>query len=424
MIPIWAVLRNFLADWPHDGFFMSSPLGPRIREVFEIELKIIGCDGSSPRNHCRLRAIIRLMITDTHREHKPILNPARHTLMDRSKATSCFIRVLDQWLNPLDPLAMKILGEYEKDVPSVLRKQNPLSSIDVTFFTASRSPGLRRCLCQESCRKRVCRSSSWAPALDTPRFSGNPPLTREHILPSMMWTTPANPGWNAQRSWPILKSALPQWAYFSCQSISERVLHVVEKLVARQALSANSPAVFFTWPRPCCAISSRRTPSPAPLTELHASQSRTWRWVRLRWEPPQAILRRSQGQIRKVGAGRNGREKIGLNVRQPFSSRLAIRAIFARHGLVAIEDYQFSMRSRPGFFGPAVKDFAPGHAGPFIVFPTLKPNVERGPPIDCYSIRAPSNRHIRFYIRTGASPRHALSHKLVILALQSMRMGE
>ena len=264
-------------------------------------------------------------------------------------------QVLDHGSILLDPFALKVLREDEKDVLQ-FANAHPLASIG-RLFTAARSRIAEDAL-SRAVEGGIQQIVILGAGLDTFALR-NPHSARQIRIYEV--DHPATQAWKLE---PLAEAqiALPRW--LTLVPVDFERDDVGEKLVAA-GFRQSSPA-FFTW----LGVVPYLTPEAIGRTLDYVSSIQDSEVVFDYTEPPEGFSE----ELRQIERERSKQlEKIG----EPSGSRFepaGMAATLRSHGFFAIEDIDFQeIASR---FGRAVQGLAPGHAGLHVVH-AKAPGVRR-----------------------------------------------
>jgi len=270
--------------------------------------------------------------------------PSRTALMiARQRAAH---QLLDHGAILDDPLAMKILGEDEKDVLQFANK-HPVASIG-RLFTAARSR-IAEDVLSGAVERGVRQIVILGAGLDTFALR-NPHGARQIRIYEVDY--PATQAWKRHRL-AEAEIAVPPWLIFVPVDFERDDMG--EQLVGA-GFQQNSPA-FFTW----LGVVPYLTEDAIGRTLDYISSIQDSEVVFDYMEPPEAFSE----ELRQLEEARAEQlEKIGESSGSRFEPA-GIAAILRSHGFCAIEDINFQeIASR---FGRAVQGLAPGHAGLHVI---------------------------------------------------------
>ena len=270
--------------------------------------------------------------------------PSRTALMiARQRAAH---QVLDHGSILRDPLAMRILGEDQRDVLQ-FANAHPSASIG-RLFTAARSR-IAEDVLSETLERGIRQIVILGAGLDT--FALRNPHRTQPISVFEV-DHPATQAWKRQRLAEV-QIAIPPWLIFVPVDFERDELG--GKLVAA-GFEQNSPA-FFTW----LGVVPYLTRDAIDRTLAYMSSIRNAEVVFDYAEPPEAsseelrqLERERTEQLKKIGEGSGCRF-------EPAD----IAAILRSYGFCVIEDIDYQEIVRR--FGHAVEGLAAGHAGVHVI---------------------------------------------------------
>jgi methyltransferase (TIGR00027 family) len=255
-------------------------------------------------------------------------------------------QVLDRGAIFCDPLAMKILGEDEKEVLQ-FANSHPLASIG-RLATAARSRIAEDALSQ-AIEAGVRQIVILGAGLDT--FALRSPRGARKIRIYEV-DHPATQAWKRERL-AEAQLALPSWLVFVPVDFERDDLG---ETLAGAGFDRNAPA-FFTW----LGVVPYLTQEAIVGTLDYMASIRNSEVAFDYMESPQAFSEEMRELVKKRT---EQLEKMGERQASHFEPA-EMAAILRAHGFSAIEDIDFQqIRSR---FGHAVQGLAPGHAGLHVV---------------------------------------------------------